>query len=253
MPYAWHTTLPRTCWLDSWLFEHLPNQLWECFFRAAGGYCESFTAQSRCSPNQQPVPTVCTLQRQSALAGWCITSAAHGLCLEPYYWPLNGMKAQDFMNQFDNYLTSAPHYASLQCVLKPCDSLKSTVLQWNTFNRKIKWLAVNCTRIVVCSYVEQKHVVELAFDNIIIEEVYALCKFALLVSHQNHINLSVELLDDPVMNLYQKESTCEIQNFRSLCRPQQIFSVEGNPMPNDKRKFIGFLVQSRCLCIGLKC
>jgi hypothetical protein len=88
----------------------------------------------------------------------------------------------------------------------------------------------------------KRNIEELAFDNMIIEAVYALCKFALLVSHQNDENLSLKLLDDPVINIYQKESACEIRNYRSLCRPQLIFCVEGNPMPYDKRRFIGFLV-----------
>jgi hypothetical protein len=69
----------------------------------------------------------------------------------------------------------------------------------------IRTLAVNCAPILVCSKDDGKTAAETASTEIAMGVVRALCQFSLLVSQQNHSDLSLKALDDALKWLYQKK------------------------------------------------
>jgi RecA/RadA recombinase len=60
----------------------------------------------------------------------------------------------------------------------------------------IRKLAVNCAPILVSSKDDGKTMAEIASDEMVMEAVLALCEFCILVSQQNHTDLSLTALDD---------------------------------------------------------
>jgi len=69
----------------------------------------------------------------------------------------------------------------------------------------IRTLAVNCAPNLDCSKVDGKTAVDNAADEMVIGAVRALCQFSLLVSQQNHFDLSLKALDDALRRFYQKK------------------------------------------------
>jgi hypothetical protein len=67
----------------------------------------------------------------------------------------------------------------------------------------IRTLVVNCASILVCSTDDRKTAAETACDEMVMGAVWALCKFSLLVSHPNHLDISLKALDDALKRLYQ--------------------------------------------------
>jgi hypothetical protein len=49
---------------------------------------------------------------------------------------------------------------------------------------------------------------ENASDEVVMGAVWVLCEFSLLVSQQNHSNLSLKVLDDELKRFYQKKGIC---------------------------------------------
>ena len=60
----------------------------------------------------------------------------------------------------------------------------------------IRKLAVKCAPILVCSMDDGKTAAETASDEMVMGVVWSLCEFSLLVSQQNHSDLSLKALDD---------------------------------------------------------
>jgi len=98
-----------------------------------------------------------------------------------------------------------PRYPGLQQFSKPFDSLKSGTLQGTEICGMIRTLAVNCAPILVCSTDDGKTVAETASDGMVMGAARALCEFSLLVSQQNHSDLSLKALDDALKRCYQKK------------------------------------------------
>jgi len=69
----------------------------------------------------------------------------------------------------------------------------------------IRTLAVNCTPILVCSKDDGKTAAETASDEMVMGAARALCEFSLLVSQQNHSDLSLNALDIALKQFYQKK------------------------------------------------
>jgi len=69
----------------------------------------------------------------------------------------------------------------------------------------IRTLAVNCAPILVCSKDDGKTAAETASDEMVMGAVRGLCQFSLLVSQQNHSDLSLTALDDALKWFYQKK------------------------------------------------
>jgi tRNA A37 threonylcarbamoyladenosine modification protein TsaB len=69
----------------------------------------------------------------------------------------------------------------------------------------IRTLAVNCTPILDCSKDHGKTAAETASNAIVMGAVQEVCEFSLLVSQQNHSDLSLKALDDALKRFYQKK------------------------------------------------
>jgi len=69
----------------------------------------------------------------------------------------------------------------------------------------IKTLAVNCAPILVCSTDDGKTAAETASDEMVMGAEWALCEFSLLVSQQNHSDLSLKELDDALKRFHEKK------------------------------------------------
>ena len=77
--------------------------------------------------------------------------------------------------------------------------------QGNEIRGMIRTLAVNCAPILVCSTDDRKTAAETASDEMVMGAVRALCEFSLLVSQQNHSDLSLAALDDALKRFYKKK------------------------------------------------
>jgi len=69
----------------------------------------------------------------------------------------------------------------------------------------IRTLSANCAPIVDCSKDHRKTAAETASDEMVMGAVQALCEFPLLVSQQNHSDLSLTALDDALKRFHTKK------------------------------------------------
>jgi len=67
----------------------------------------------------------------------------------------------------------------------------------------IRTLALNCAPILVCSKDDGKTALETTSDEMVMGAVRALCEFSLLVSQQNHSDLSLAALDDALKRFHK--------------------------------------------------
>jgi len=119
-----------------------------------------------------------------------------GLVKDLLHWLLKYLKARNVKYQFHNRFTSAPRYLGLQLFSIPFDSMKSGSWQGKEIRGMIRSLAVNCAPILDCCKDDGKTPAETASDEMVMGAVRALCEFSLLVSQQNHSDLSLTALDD---------------------------------------------------------
>jgi hypothetical protein len=104
-------------------------------------------------------------------------------------------------------------------LLYKIDSIKSGSWQGQEIRGMIRTLAVNCAPICDCSQDARKTAVETASDEMVMEAVQALCEFSLLVSQQNHSELSLAALDNTLKRLYKRKGF--------LSRSENIHVCEG--------------------------
>jgi hypothetical protein len=128
-----------------------------------------------------------------------------GFVKDLLHWLLKYLKARNLKDQFDNQFTSVPRYPGFQHFSKPLHLLKCGTWQGTEIREMIRTLAVNCAPILDRSKDDGKTVVENASDEIVIGAVRALSEFTLLVSQQNHSDLSLIALDDALRRFYPKK------------------------------------------------
>jgi hypothetical protein len=87
----------------------------------------------------------------------------------------------------------------------------------------IRTLTVDYAPILVCSRDDCKTVAETAFDEMMMAVVQAYSEFSLLISEQNHSDLSLNTLDDALNPFYQQKGI-----FR-----EQIMSKSAEPKVDD--------------------
>jgi len=126
-----------------------------------------------------------------------------GLVKDLLHWLLKYLKARNVKYQFDNGFTSGPRYPGLQHFTKLFDSSRSGTWQGKEICGMIRTLEVNFTPILDSSQDAGKTAVENASNELVMGAVWALCEFSLLVSQQNHLDLSLEALDDALGQFYQ--------------------------------------------------
>jgi hypothetical protein len=102
-------------------------------------------------------------------------------------------------------------YPGLQHFSKPFDSLKRGTWQGKEIHGMIRTLAVNCAPIFDCSKDDGQTAAENASNEMVMGAVQALCEFSLLVSQQNHSDLSLEALDDALKRFYTKKGIFRAQ------------------------------------------
>jgi len=61
-------------------------------------------------------------------------------------------------------------------------------------------VAITCDPLIISCNDIEKSVVDAAFDEMVIGAVFVLCEFSLLVSSQNHHDLSLKALNNPLNN-----------------------------------------------------
>jgi hypothetical protein len=81
--------------------------------------------------------------------------------------------------------------------------LKSGTWQGKDIRGMIRTLAVNCPPILVCLKDDAKTVAETASDETVMGALRVLCEFSLLVSQQNHSDLSLKALGNVLKRFYQ--------------------------------------------------
>jgi hypothetical protein len=69
----------------------------------------------------------------------------------------------------------------------------------------ITTLAVKCAPILHCSQDARKTAAETSTDEMVMGAVWALCEFALLLSPQNHSDISLAAHDDALQRFYKKQ------------------------------------------------
>jgi hypothetical protein len=92
-----------------------------------------------------------------------------------------------------------PQYPSLQHFSKPLDCLNSSTWQGKEICGMIRTLVVNCAPLLDYYKDDRKTAAENAYEEMVMRAVRVLCKFSLLVSQQNHSDLSLTALDDELM------------------------------------------------------
>ena len=126
-----------------------------------------------------------------------------GLVKDLLHWLLKYLKARNVKDQFDNRFTSVPQYPGLQRLSKPLVSYGSCSRQGKEIRGIIRALAVNCTANLNSSQDAGKTAAEAASHDIVMGAVQALCESSLLVSQQNHSDLSLAALDDALNRSYK--------------------------------------------------
>jgi len=128
-----------------------------------------------------------------------------GLVKDLLHWLLKYLKARNVKDQFDNGFTSVPQYPGLQRFSKPFDSMESSSWQGKEIRGMIRTLSVNCAPILDYSKDDRKTAVETASDEMVMGAVRVFCEFSLLVGQQNHSDLSLTALDNPLKWFYKKK------------------------------------------------
>jgi len=116
----------------------------------------------------------------------------------------------------------------------------------------IRTLAVNCAAIVDCSQGAGKTAAETASDEMVMGAARALCELSLLVSQQNHSDLSLAGLDDAPERLHKTMVPFEIRKCCSLRMPKWMNYYQENPIIYENKRFIKSVLQWRFSWMGLK-
>lgn len=81
-------------------------------------------------------------------------------------------------------------------------------------------VAITCDPLSLSSNDNEKTVVGSALDEMVIGAVYILCEFSLLVSSQNHHDLSLKALDNPLNNFAKKMHSVQLQKVSQSAKPK---------------------------------
>ena len=130
-----------------------------------------------------------------------------GLCTHLLDWLQNYLKPRNVKVQLDNRFRSVPRYPGLKRFSKPFDSVKCGSWHANVIQGMITTLAVNCAPILNYSKDDRKTSARTSSDEKGMGAVWAFCEFSLLVSQQNHSDLSLTALDDALKRFYNDMGT----------------------------------------------
>ena len=159
-----------------------------------------------------------------------------GLVKDLLHWLLKYLKARYVKVQDDNRFTSVPRYPGLQRFSKLFDSMKSTSWLGKTIWRMIRTLALNFAPILDCSNDDRKTAAETASDEMVMGAGWALCEFSLLVSQQNHCDVSLTALDDELRRVYKKKGAIREQKMSksAMAKLAELFTGESHQLRQQK-------------------
>jgi len=132
------------------------------------------------------------------------------------------------------------------------DSLKRSSWKGDEIRYMIWTLAVNFTLIIDCSKDNRTTMGDTASDAMVKGTVWTLCEFSLLVSQENHFDLSLTALDDAVMRLYNKKGDFKNRTCRSLWTPKLTKSWYENCVSYECKRLIQSVLQWQFRCMMLK-
>jgi hypothetical protein len=122
-----------------------------------------------------------------------------GLVTDLLHWLLKSLTAGNVKDEVIIGFTSVPRNPGLHQLPKPFDSIQSSSWQGSEIWGMISTLLVNCAPIGDCSKDNGKTAAETTSNEMVMGAVGALCEFSLLVSQQNHSNLSLTPLHNALM------------------------------------------------------
>jgi len=96
--------------------------------------------------------------------------------------------------------------------------MKSGTWQAKEIQGIIRTLAVSCAPILDCSQDARKTAAETAADEMEMGAVWAVCESSLLVSQQNHSDLSLTALDGALTRLYKKKGAFRDQTMSNSAK-----------------------------------
>jgi hypothetical protein len=127
-----------------------------------------------------------------------------GLAKDLLHWLLKYLKPRDLKDPIANQFTSVPQYSGLQRFSKPFDVMKSGCWKGKEIRGMIRTLAGNCAPILGCSQDAGATAAGAASDEMVMGAVREICEFSLLVSQQNHSDLSLAALDNALKQFSKK-------------------------------------------------
>jgi len=128
-----------------------------------------------------------------------------GLVKDLLHWLLKYLNTRNVKDEFDNRFTSVPRYQGLQRFSIPFDSMKSSSWQGKEIRGMIRTLAVNCAPIFDYFQDAGKTAAKTASDEMVTGAVRVCCEYSLLVSQQNHSDLSLAAQDYAQKRFYKKK------------------------------------------------
>jgi hypothetical protein len=143
-----------------------------------------------------------------------------GLVKDLLHWLLQYLKAGNVKDQFGNRFTSVPCHPSLQHFTIPFNSLKSSTWQGKEIRGMIRTQVVNCAPILACFQDAGKTAAETASDEMVMGTVRPFCEFSLLVSRQNHMDVSLKALEDSLKRFHQKKGVFRDQKMSKSAKAQ---------------------------------
>jgi hypothetical protein len=175
-----------------------------------------------------------------------------GLIKDLLHWLLKYQKAGNEKDRFGNQFTLETQYAGHQPFLEPFHSMKSSSWRATKIRGMIGALAVNCAPILNCSKDDRITTAETAFDEIVMGSARALCELSLLVSQQNHSDLSRTVQDDALTRLYKTKGGFREQKMWKSAKAQVDDRGQENSISYAYKRVIKSEMQWKFRCTGLK-
>jgi len=114
--------------------------------------------------------------------------------------------------------------------------MTSSSWQGKAIRGMIRTLSVNCAPILNCSKDDGKTASETASDEMVMGAVQASCESSLLVSKQNHSDLSLTALDDALKQFYKKKGAFQNQKLSKSAKAKvdELLATESHQLRQQK-------------------
>jgi len=130
--------------------------------------------------------------------------------------------------------------------------MKSGSWQGKEIRGIIRTLAVNCAPILDCSKDDGKTPAEIASDEMVMGAVRASCEFSLLVSQQNHSDVSLTALDDGLERFHKRKGAIRDPKMSKSAKATVEAQLATESHQLREQKFIKSVQQWKFWYYGLK-